>query len=432
MGAKIVLIRFLSIAILLAATSLVRVTYAQSDDTLIVGDVSGSVQGFANKAPKQFETLYRVLLRNTVYPHLAKMPGGVQPVQSLQLRDVGTFAHPSSYVGLTTPLVEAISQTTSQYSSVTIVTDGMESDNFFLRVQEAIVPLAEKGWGIWIILLPLPFDGKYDLEQPLNIESQYPKMMACVQQRDPSWTITINPKALRTITFKGERPLLLFLFDKSAELGRKRVVSIVNELKNELGQPQAVELSPLYLREYTIDSVDRKSMGVAFGGDIKSNDQRIVADPKDGGASKRMLMHLSWKHPESPIVQPYEEQWKLSRTKKADWGEIHIVKSMDPTKSPGDLSLLVNSEPTWGEWLRSFFSSSPSLRSESMSLSVGSTLQKPVNGWWQEWDSDTTWECPHKAFKLSSMIQRISGVARDRLMKDPPREIHNLSLQIGS
>src|SRR5437868_7025843 len=64
---------------------------AQNSSDLIIGDISNSLQGFANKAPKQLETLYRVLLRNSISPQLAKMPGDNSPAQELGLQEVRMF-----------------------------------------------------------------------------------------------------------------------------------------------------------------------------------------------------------------------------------------------------------------------------------------------------------------------------------------------------
>src|SRR5205814_1344598 len=139
-----------------------------------------------------------------------------------------------SYVGQTTPLAETIKLATANYPSVTIVTDGMESNNLYLQLQEAIVPLARDGWGVWILLLPLPFDGNYDLEQPVNALEQEEAMRECVRQQNPDWQMTIDPKARQSIHFTGERPLLLFMFDKNPDHGREQVKLITGSIEQEL------------------------------------------------------------------------------------------------------------------------------------------------------------------------------------------------------
>ncbi|HJP93385.1 MAG TPA: hypothetical protein VJ875_15615 [Pyrinomonadaceae bacterium] len=404
---------------------------AQSDDDLIVGDISNSLQGFASKAPKQIETLYRVLLRNSASPRLAKMPGDNSPVQELGLQEVKMFSRADSYVGATTPLVETISQGTAAHRSVIIVTDGMESDNFYLKLQETMVPLAQQGWGMWILLLPLPFEGKYHLEQPLNPEVQLSRMQACVQQKNSAWQVSPIPKALSSVHFSGERPLLLFVLDRDPEHGRRLVSTLTKEIEAELSKPESVELSPLYLREYTVSAVDPETLGVQLLGGPSASDQTLVTDSEDNGPIKKLLFHLSWRKPPGFIPQPFDEQWELKRVKDAKWANLQIVKSRDEKKSPGDLSLTLDCEPTTMEWIKSFYAS-PIVRDERMTFRVGSILQKPLQGWWNEWNAVTTWECPHKVFKLASLVERVSSAARERLMKTSTAEEHKLKLQIGT
>ena len=69
----------------------------QSADQLIVGDVSGSVKGFARQSPKQMETLYRVLFRNAPNAQLYAID-----VSFAQLKDKAEQAYlnqlPTSFV----------------------------------------------------------------------------------------------------------------------------------------------------------------------------------------------------------------------------------------------------------------------------------------------------------------------------------------------
>jgi hypothetical protein len=314
---------------------------------------------------------------------------------------------------------------------VIIVTDGMESDNFYLKLQEAMVHLAEEGWGMWILLLSFPFDGNYHLEQPLNAEVQLPRMQACVQQKDPTWRVTPVQNASSRVLFSGERPLLLFVLDRDPERGRRLVGVLTKEIEAELRKPENVEISPLYLREYTMSSAEPETLGIQMLGDPSASTQALVTDPEDNGPIKKLLLRLSWRKPPGVIPQPFEEQWELRRVKNANWANLEIVPSRGDRNSPGNLSLTVDCQPTTMEWIKSFYTSRI-VRDEQLSFRLGSVLQKPLKGWWDEWDAVTTWECPQKVFKLASLVERVSQAARDRLMKASPVEEHNLKLQIGT
>lgn len=416
----------------MVASSVLSSVQAQSRDFLIVGDLSGSVQGFARKSPKQMETIFRVLYTTSTSSQLARMPGERDVVQLIGLDRVSLFANPNSYKGQTTPLAETIKRATASYASVGIVTDGMQSDNLYMQLQQAIVPLAQEGYGVWILLLSLPFEGKYDLEQPLNAKEQYDEMLACVKQQNSSWNVSIDPKARHTIEFAGERPLLLLLFDRDPVHGREHALSIASGIENNVKRkPEIVELSPLYLREYVTEALEPKTLGVTVVSG-EGTSKRIVTDPQEGGSTKTLIVRLAWKREQRTISQPFEEQWTLSRTKRTAWSDVQILKGGGSDKSPGSLKLVINSDLTWGEWFWHLFSRGPVMRDQPFEFSIGSAVDQPVDGWWNQWNEDTTWKCPQKVFKLKSLVERIAIIARDRITGNPPHETHTLKLQVGA
>lgn len=419
------------LVVLALAVPAARAQAQPPHDVLIVGDISASLKGFATRAPKQMETLYRVLFTNSPSTQLARMPGERDVVQLIPRERVGLFADAAAYTGQTTPLGETIRRATANYPAVAVVTDAMESDNRYLELQEAVASAAEGGWGVWLLLVPLPFDGKYDLEQPLNAQEQLAQMQECVRQADPGWSVTVSESARRTVNFVGERPLIILFFDQSPEQGREYVLRVAAGIEANLGRgPQTVELSPLYLREFAVGAGEASnSFGVAMS-DEGSGARRIIADPKEGGAAKELSMPVTWKRPRPRIEQPFEEEWVLDRTKPASWGNLQIVAG--GKDSPGALDLSVSARLTWWEWFRRLFSSGNVQRDEPFQFDVYSTVEQPVDGWWNAQSEETSWRCPHKVFKLKSLVERISGVARERILKDPPRESYTLRLQIGA
>jgi hypothetical protein len=256
-------------------------------------------------------------------------------------------------------------------------------------------------------------------------------MEECVRSANPEWRVTINESARRTINFAGQRPLLIFFFDRSPEQGREYVLRVADGITRNLGvSPQSVELSPLYLREYSTGMGEgTNSYGVTMldeGGGVR----RVVADPKEGGARKEMVMPLAWKRPERQITQPFEEEWVLDRKRPASWADVQIGSG--GKDSPGTLSLTVNAQLTWGEWIGSIFSSGNIQREDPFQFDISSTAEQPVGGWWEIQNEETSWRCPHKVFKLKSLVERVSGVARDRILNNPPHETYTLKLQIGA
>lgn len=352
------------------------------------------------------------------------MPG--QNASTQEVSDWSIFASPATYTGQTTPIADVISGKSNEYPTIYILTDGIESDNMYLRLQESMSQLARQGWGIWIVLFPMEFDGNLDIEQPLMPDVHLPEINQCIHAQDPTWQVSVKPGAERSIGFKGRRGLLLFILAKDVGNGRKQVELLSNDLRAELNTTEIVELAPLYARQYTVNPIERKSLGI----DVVPGENlihRIVADPDNGEPFKELGLGVKWVNPPAVFPQPVKEQWALAK-QLPDWADLKIVTS---DKDPGGLNLAVNAERSWIEWIWSFVSK-PSVRSNSLKFTVTSEFKPVEGGWWQNWSGDTTWRCPQKVFKLNNLVTEVSEAARQRHIENPSREQHNFTLQIGT
>jgi hypothetical protein len=400
-----------------------------SAQPLIIGDDSGSMRGFANRAPQALETVFRVLCWSSNTNRLARMSN---LGSSLHISQAKQFGNPQSYASPTTALAESIRYASSGEDWSVIVTDGLESDNLYLHVQGELVRLADEGWGIWLLLLSVPFDGRVDLEQPLLPDRHLTPMRNCALSANPSWTVQQIPNAVRTVRFTGERPLLIFVFDKRPNEVRAWVSRVQAELSRQVARTEAVELSPLYQRHYSVQNADYKSLGVSVTRPSGNSPQRIVADPDDGEKLKKLLFPIAWVNPPSGIAQPFEEQWDLLRESVPSWASLSIIPPKDAAADPGALSLLVDSDPSLKEKFSRLLSRAPVVRTDDpIRFSIVSTLRKPSPGWWKSWHSDTTWECLHKVFKLNDLVETVAMTARARRMKATPPGSLQFQLQIG-
>jgi hypothetical protein len=388
------------------------------------------MKGFAVKSPKHLHTIYKILVRNssglTSKTSVVRMPGQKADTEEIKGNDVSVFANPATYTGLTTPLAEVISNKSNENSTLYILTDGIESENKYLRLQESMAQLAGKGWGIWVLLFPMDFDGSLDIEQPIIPEVHIPEINKCIQAEDPGWQVTVKPGASRSIGFKGRRGLLLFILTQDVGSGRKQVELLANDLKAELNKTEIVELAPLYPRRYTVDKAEPQSLGI----DVVSGENhmhRIVADPENGEAFKELRLGIKWVDPPAVFPQPVTESWVLNK-ELPDWSDLKILKS---DTGPGGLTMAVNADRSWIEWLWSFVSSKPSIRSAPLTFSVSSGFTPIEGGWWQQWSGDTTWRCPQKVFMLNGLVTGVAEAARQRHIENPSKEQHNFILQVG-
>jgi hypothetical protein len=433
----------LKIAVVGIITALLPSDGLATGKTIVVGDVSGSMAGFAKASPRQLQTLYSVYVRNAktldAEVVLARMPADKELgpssglYRTIPINNFSAFTDSKKYPGLVTPLAEMIRAGAEQFETTVIVTDGLQSENLYLQLGESLREQAMKHMGIWLLLLPLNFSGQIDAEQPLIAENHLPKIEACLN--DQSQTVSIHASKPRTIEFSGRRALLSLIISRDVEYGRELVKSIYRDLGAEALRAEWLELSPIHSRGYRVEDPSASGIGASFLR-LPSGEGKVLADPDDGGPLKSFRVPIRWNAPAADIPQPASELWGLAKEASPEWARLELPRQVTTPATenePGSLDLWVNAERTWGEWFANLlpFSGSSAVRDAPLKFHVESQLSYVGDGWWSEWSSDTSWRCPQKVYKLSDLVANVAGASISNRNAAARRDGQSIHLQIG-
>jgi len=399
---------------------------AQTGTTLILGDGSGSMQGFANAAAPRMSALFQLLVRNSDAPRLSVLTmsrGGRSQIDDVA--QSSAFGSKSRYQG-NTDLVYAFRHIHQNEFQALLVTDGMQSEGMYLNVKDQLKQIVGDGWGVWLFAIKLPFDGVYDPEQQLNIQENKPVIEQCIKQDDPNANVTERKKeSTRIFNYHGLRPLLIFVLAKTPDSGRQLTQRISANLNADPQLPaQVVELAPLVYRGVGFGDLQTITDYVRIEG---STERPIIHSDPLGERTKEIHLPIVWKNPPAPLVQAYEEvpRWNPNQP---SWIEEPLDVITDDRQagneeSPGKIKIRFVSELPW---LRSVLCNLPfiacrSENAELLNLTIWTEFTKPETLWWRDLNSDTSWQCPSRVYKLSDLTDELSelSVARQTAAHQP-------------
>ncbi|HLL76013.1 MAG TPA: hypothetical protein VK421_12215, partial [Pyrinomonadaceae bacterium] len=261
---------------------------------LIVTDVSGSMNGFARPGSVRLFTIHDTLERSV--RNSLPAGGGGTPIKRCYLGDgldcqsplqVRALDNPSSYNARESRLDLFLSQSPQKdadvkdakaatdplapYRLAVLVTDGMQARAasgggaclggadpecmaYLLRQK------AEQGYGIWMAMLMLPFNGTHYAERPLDdMLWQRIQQHAAEAGRDERFRgISFKVKRagatpFTSYQFEGVKPLVVIALSKDVEAGRNFVRQFADSIRREAVVTPAdavysIELAPLSVR----------------------------------------------------------------------------------------------------------------------------------------------------------------------------------------
>ena len=129
--------------------------------------------------------------------------------------------------------------------------------------------------------------------------------------------------------------------------------------------------------------------------------------------------------------QIYTEVASVEKKSKPGWvGEVREVSGFGEdtwsAERPAILRIGVDcSEP---ELLERLMGRKGDLNSSLEVQFTAKFQRRTATNWWQEWNTENTWECPAAVFRLSSLVTDLSAVALKRL--PPPSTSMRLALRL--
>jgi len=414
-----------------------RVVEAQpGSQPVIIGDLSGSMRGFAQASGISLGDLYQILVIN-IPP--AQLQGLKTSIVQVAQNQASFFAATRNYGG-DTDLANAIKGVRENYQEAILVTDGLQSQARYLAIKEQLSKIAGEGWGLWLLEVDLPFHGIYDTEMPVDLTTLQPGILACARQRDPQAQVTVQKKnSTRIYDYQGVRPLLMFVFSKDAAGGRQLTQRILANISaDKRFSPQVVEIAPLIYR------------GVEFGepqlgdpadylrvDDFATGNATIRSDTADAKRTKDLVLPITWSSEPASLPQVFNEvpsyDYQQCSWLYEDMSNEPLSPDQNPVQVTGNVRLKLISEVSW---LRSHFCWLPGVscseeKSDPLSIYTSSEFVPVDGGWWDRLSTDTSWECPDKVFKLSELVKDVATEAVKRHREHRKDRSLTLKLRVG-
>lgn len=264
---------------------------------LIVTDISGSMKGFAQRSSTRLFSLHEALER-AIRDAVAKVESSATikrcilgneldcktSVSTQAMDNPGTYSATESRLDLFMKSGGeggAEEDPLTPYRIAVLVTDGMQAQQPAAKgggpCMEGADPncmayllkeRAEKGYGIWMGLLLLPFKGTHFAERPLD-DSQWQRIQQHIATlaEDPYFqgiSFSVNRAGagtpFKSFNFQGVKPILVFALSKDKELGR-RFIEGFSSLARAGGIVQPadavykIELAPLSVKARKVTKI---------------------------------------------------------------------------------------------------------------------------------------------------------------------------------
>jgi hypothetical protein len=345
------------------------------------------------------------------------------------------FASPTRYHG-ETDLVFAMLQVQQHGGLNLLITDGMQSGGTYLRVKDALLNMVRDGWGLWLFSLKLPFNGIYDPEQTLDLDALEPSIRECAAQDDNEAKVTHKSGSTRLYNYSGKKPLLIFILTKDIKLGRELTQRLEFNLKADPQYfAQVAELSPLFHRGLDFSAAEAVSDYVRL--EENQNEVIIHSDTADQTRVKEINIPVKWQAGEAPFTQPFHETPAFATPPIVPWMEDLLKPTPDDNDpegkyTPGRFKVPFVSEVAWYRFLcGTRIISCEELKPETLNLEVWTEFQDVKDGWWTTLNTDNSYQCPARIYKLGELVHDLAQVAKERLKPEQRKATRSIRLIVG-
>jgi hypothetical protein len=445
--------------------------------TRVIVDVSGSMRGFVVKDPKSggyartLETVHRVIDQT-----LSTM-GLSSPLERCLLGDelqcsggapYSIYSDPKTYGKSTSrldlallrpqkaadanPAAPAPVDTLDPHRLTVLVTDGVEATDGSAAAAGAESTIAtsclngadpacvgallsarvHEGYGLWLVAVMLPFQGRHYAER--GLDSSHQKRIddhLAELRKVPEWYgMEVSAKTLQReksgnsfYEYVGAKPLLFFVLTRDHAAGREFVAQLIKRLEGEhVGRPErlalrSVELAPLGRGEYRFGRVVRTDKTpaadrVIFGTPHPDGAALIQPVRCDAGGRTAFMIPLQ-PSAATPALPPFILE-NVSLRAGAHSLDRRILEP--PQESPGGFASTLNCELLQsGKFAQEFELVATTRIAETY----------PAGSWWVDFSSDNTYERPERAFGLSDLVHIVQ-----KSVFDSERVAARLTLEI--
>jgi hypothetical protein len=232
------------------------------------------------------------------------------------------------------------------------------------------------------------------------------------------------------------KPLLLFILTKDIQAGRELTQKLDFNLKSDPQySSQVAELSPLFYRGLGFAPTQPVSDYIRLE---EAADQVVIrSDTVDGQRIKEVDVPVTWLAGEPPLPQPFAETPTYSPPGTVSWIEDEpqvTTEENDPEgKQPGRFKVMFVSEIST---LRRIFCILPfvsceSAKSDALKLEVWTMFQETQSPWWASINTDNSYECPSRVYKLTELARDLAQAAKERINPESRKVVKTLKLIVG-
>ena len=289
-----------------------------------------------------------------------------------------------------------------------------------------------EGFGVWLVGVLLPFNGTHFPERNLT-NSYFDQARAHVDQ------LRFDPKNLgvafaitgklgsdastgkSTYSYRGYRPLLMFVFSRDATLARGVVTSVVEKLRTAPIQPgkmnsqdtvQSAELAPLTatsVRVAGIEVVPRPEQEKIFGSgfdpaklvELKLGDAALMGNGISQrvwcGANGKSMLYVQYQRASARLLPAYIVE------------KVVLVPDSRPPPPPRSVA-----PPVARDGDRILTGLDCAAVSPGPNIEIGFALETQValdesqleHQWWAHtaWSSSDSWQMPERVYRLQDIV----------------------------
>lgn len=406
---------------------------------LIVTDISGSMNGFAQTSSRRLYTVHDALeraVRGATNEAIERCTLG-ESIDCQTQTPLNQMDNPRTYTAKESRLDKFLAQTSSddkdkaagdmvaQHRISILISDGMQARNANGSAESPCLggadpkcmayllkQRAEKGYGIWLTLFYLPFSGEHYAERPLD-DALWQKIEAhaAALAQDPAFPGVLfgvkrqaSGAGFTHYQFKGVKPMIVLALSRDINAGRKFTKDFSEAIKREgVAQPanavNTIELAPLSVRERRVTKIelprDAPIEGVyPIEGKRPNKEEGLFDYLVECDRNAATQLNVSWEEKRGEQVLPPGVQvvYNLAAMNRGTLPGQNLT--MKPTEKTIEMKL------TCGRLDKGTYEACLNLQAE---LSIDPNSK----AFWQTLSSDNMYEAPERLFGLRDLIQEV-------------------------
>ena len=243
----------------LTAAPVAEATVELGAGSLVVTDISGSMKGFVQPGSVALSRLHEELVGA-----LSASPAGAPALRTVDealsaplAADLARYSTPGLYVGASSRFDKALQRDAPEGPAsrrmTVVLTDGVygggAADDAGCAVGatpacvgRALSALVEAGFGVWLVAVALPFDGKVYAERAMDA-GQFAQVQAGLGPGQSARDFAPSPSSAH-YRYRGPRPLLAILVSRDVAGGRALMAELSGRWRG-LGLAEKVDAAEL-------------------------------------------------------------------------------------------------------------------------------------------------------------------------------------------